>query len=74
MRSVPAADCMLIAACCLLHVGCCVSNLLQLKVCCNRHNVVDDALLVHMQGKESMAHSVADNALFVHLQGEKSKA
>ncbi len=43
---------MLIAAC-LLHVDCCMSNLLQLKVCYNRHNVADDALLVHVQGKEA---------------------
>ncbi len=51
-----------------------ILNTMQLKVHCNRHNIADDALLVHVQGKESMAHSVADNALFVRLQGKESKA
>ena len=60
-----------------MHVDCCMSsalNTMQLKVHCNRHNVADDALLVYMQDKESMAHSVADDALLIHLQGKESKA
>ncbi len=51
-----------------------ILNTVQLKVHCNRHNLADDALFVHLQGKESKAHSVADDALFVYLQGKESKA